>query len=136
MNPSALNNYIVEVQHKPFEWGVHDCLIFSNTAWHRAFGFGWADDWLGKYMVGGKPISQRTAKSVFGYANLDAALQDRLKRVDHVPPRGALVTSSKIERSFIGSAFGISIGLNAAFVSATGLVYIPITQIQSAWVSK
>ena len=75
MNPSALNDYIVEVQHKPFEWGVHDCLIFSNTAWQRTFGFGWADDWLGKYMVDGKPISPRMAKSVFGYANLDAALR-------------------------------------------------------------
>ena len=136
MNSAALNDYIVEVQHRPFEWGVHDCLIFSNTAWQRAFGCGWADDWLGKYMVNGKLISPRTAKSLFGYSNLDAALQDRLKSVDHVPPRGALVTSNKIERSFVGSAFGVSIGLNAAFVSAVGLVYIPITQIQSAWVGK
>jgi hypothetical protein len=58
----SLNAYLKEVRDIPFEWGSHDCLTFTNNAFHRMFGEGWADDWLGRYMVDGRPMRKSQLK--------------------------------------------------------------------------
>jgi hypothetical protein len=135
---SQLHSFLREVKDRPFEWGVWDCLIFTNEAFRRMDGEGWADDLLTRYMINGAPMTRLQIKREYGYESLEDMLTDRLKRSYDVPPRGALVTSSEtfLNAGYLGSGFGISIGSSAAFLFDSGVVYYPIEYIDSAWVRQ
>jgi len=131
-----LNTYLKSVSHEPFKWGQHDCLTFTNSAFRAMYGEGWGDDLLGRYMgPDGSPISRKNdLRKTFGYTTFDAAVDDRLTRIEYVPPRGALVTTTHSQRWVIGVAMGISVGTSAVFLSKQGLLYLPIELIDKAWV--
>jgi hypothetical protein len=135
---SELHSFLKEVKDRPFKWGVWDCLIFTNEAFRRMDGEGWADDLLNRYMANGVPMTRVQIRREYGYETLDDMLADRLDRSFDVPPRGALVTSSEtfLNAGYLGSGFGISVGSSAAFLSDTGVVYYPIEYIDSAWVRQ
>jgi hypothetical protein len=135
---SELHLFLKQVKDRPFEWGVWDCLIFTNEAFRRMDGEGWADDLLNRYMSNGAPMTRVQIRREYGYENLEDMLTDRLERSYDVPPRGALVTSSEtfLNAGYLGSGFGISVGSSAAFLSDTGVVYYPIEYIDSAWVRQ
>jgi hypothetical protein len=99
-----LNSYIRQVRSEPFHWGGHDCLTFSNTAFKIYHGFGYADDWLGRYLVGDKPMSKTKMQTEFSAGSFDEAVGRVLQEVQHVPPRGALVATRKIKRFATGYA--------------------------------
>lgn len=119
-----------------FKWGSFDCLSFTNNAWHVMYGNGWADDWLGRYLIEGKPMKKAQLQKEFGYKEFYDAVDDRLERVAGIPPRGALVTTKRAKRWAIGSALGISVGLKGAFVSSQGIVYLPVEEFDAAWINK
>lgn len=131
-----LNQYLKDVSHLKFQWGKHDCLTFTNEAWRVMHGVGWADDWLGRYMVetpfGLQPMRKDQLRSEFGFFSFDEAMDARLNRVRHVPPRGALVASST-GRYMIGLGLGICVGMKCAFLSRDGVIYKPVTEIVRAW---
>jgi hypothetical protein len=133
-----LHAFLREVANRPFEWGIWDCLIFTNEAFRRMHGQGWADDLLNRYMDGEKPMTRVQIRQEYGYETLEDMLKDRLERSYDVPPRGALVTSSQtfLNAGYLGSGFGISVGSSAAFLSDMGVVYYPIEYIDSAWVRQ
>lgn len=134
---NQLNTYLKEASKVPFKWGEHDCLIFTNTAFHRMYGHGWADEWLGSYMGGdGYPLKTTKLKEKFGFSTFEEAADTKLKRHKGVPPRGSLVTvTDNVPRTwYVGAAMGISIGASAAFLSNEGLMYLPIENINNAWV--
>ena len=135
---SELHSFLKEVKDRPFKWGVWDCLIFTNEAFRRMDGEGWADDLLNRYMANGVPMTRVQIRREYGYETLEDMLADRLERSFDVPPRGALVTSSEtfLNAGYLGSGFGISVGSSAAFLSDTGVVYYPIEYIDSAWVRQ
>jgi hypothetical protein len=133
-SPSELPDYLKSVRDIPFKWGEHDCLIFTNNAWKVMYGHGWADDWLDRYMDGVRPLSRKELHEEYGYKSFVAAVDSRLARVSHVPPRGALVTTRKARRWAIGNALGISVGIKAAFLGPEGVIYHPIDTIDKAWV--
>jgi hypothetical protein len=135
---SELNAFLKEVKDRPFEWGVWDCLIFTNEAFRRMDGEGWGDDLLNRYMSNGTPMTRLQIRREYGHESLEDMLIDRLQRSYDVPPRGALVTSSEafLNAGYLGSGFGISVGSSAAFLSDTGVVYYPIEYIDSAWVRQ
>ena len=91
---SQLNAFLKEVKDRPFEWGVWDCLIFTNEAFRRMDGEGWGDDLLSRYTQGNKLLTRAQIRYEYGYQTVDDMLQDRMQRAYDVPPRGALVTSS------------------------------------------
>lgn len=132
MGPQAnLNRYLREVANVPFRLGRHDCLTFTNEAWRRMYGHGWADDWLARYM---RARSMDDLRAIYGHTGLEAAVDARLTRCVGVPPRGALVTGIEAGGWLTGRAFGIAVGANAAFLSRSGVVYLPISDIENAWV--
>lgn len=132
----ALNEFLREVHSRSFKWGVWDCLLFTNEAWRRMHGEGWAEDWVGRYLVGKRPMTFPKLLIEFQASSVEDALQSRLTRASNVPPRGALVLGSKniITASGPGIGFGICVGSSAAFLSGGGVVYYPIEYIDSAWV--
>jgi hypothetical protein len=72
----------------------------------------------------------------FKAQTFDEAIERKLKAVNYVPPRGALVATKKIERWLIGYALGICVGTKAAFLSRAGVVYSPLDEIDKAWMPK
>lgn len=97
-------------------------------------GYGWADDWIGRYMVDGQPMRRPQLQEEFGYETFTQAVDDRLTRIKSIPPKGALVATKRAKRWAIGNALGISIGLKAAFVTTQGISYHPIETIDKAWI--
>ncbi len=129
-----LTAYLKEVNNRPFEWGVHDCLTFTNTAWHRMHGHGWGDDLLERYMRDGKPLGRDAMRKEYGVNALEDLLDARLAKLDHIPPAGALIATRQARRWVTGVALGICTGRRGAFVGAEGLVFMPLTDIENGWV--
>jgi hypothetical protein len=130
----GLNRYINDVRHKPFEWGKNDCLTFTNDAFHAMYGRGWADDWLGRYLENTMPVRRRELIKEFGFRSFSEAVDQRLTRISHVPPLGALVTTKQAQRWIIGVAMGISTGSKAVFLSKDGVIHLPMETVHEAWV--
>ena len=129
---SRLNEYLSEVCDVPFEWGVHDCFTFTNGAWKAMYGQGWAEDWLGKYMIEGKPMRGYELRKTFRFGGIDAALRSRLTPYDR-PVLGSLVTTERSQRWMIGVAMGISLGSRCVFLSKDGLIKLNAEDVQSSW---
>ncbi|MEI4470917.1 DUF6950 family protein [Frigidibacter sp. MR17.24] len=139
MNLDALQAYLREVRHTPFRAGEHDCLTFSNAAWLRLHGRGWADDWLGRYLgPRGRLLRADELRKAFGFDAVEPAVDARLCRCTSVPPRGALVLSpgSVEARWILGASFGICVGSHAAHPGLHGLVFLPVEDITAAWVAE
>ena len=128
-----LTEYIRAVRDVPFAWGEHDCLTFTNSAYRAMYGAGWADDWLGRYVIDGAPMRRQQLKAEFGWSNIDAAIDDKMTRVPH-PPRGALVTTKHAQRWITGVAMGICIGTRGVFLGKEGVIYMPTEYIEKAWI--
>lgn len=134
----SLNRYLKLVADKPFEYGVHDCVRFTNEAWHAMYGKGWADDWIGRYdrqtKFGVFVKRPDELRAEFGYQTFDDAADDRLTRIQYVPPFGALVATADVTTWMIGYALGICVGAKCAFLSDKGVIYRPVSDVTRAWV--
>ena len=128
-----LTSYIKAVSDAPFVWGKHDCLTFTNGAYRAMHGAGWADDWLGRYMIDGRPMRRRELIAEFGCSSLEAAIDKRMDRVNF-PPRGALVTTKQQQRWVTGVALGICVGTRGVFLGKQGVIYMPLEHIEKAWI--
>ena len=133
---NALNEYLAEICDKPFVWGSNDCLTFTNDAWRRMHGFGWADSWLKRYVVDGNPMGREALKKEFGFSSIEAAIDERLVRAGKFPPRGALVTTKKARKWVTGVALGICTGQHAAFLDRVGTIYLSLNDIDQSWVNR
>lgn len=134
MGPKVkLNQYIEQVSQRPFEWGVHDCLIFSNEAFKAYWGRGYCDDWLSEYMTDNRVMRASELRKHFGFSSISAALNARLKAC--VPTKyGALVTTEKSQRWVTGVALGVSVGSRCLFLSKQGMIAINSVDTNGAWV--
>jgi hypothetical protein len=130
----ALWSYLDDIQQRPFEWGEHDCLTFTNRCWEIVHGRAWSADWLGRYMNGKRPMSRKKLREEFGFTTFAQAVGERLEPVSGLPPRFALVQSGKPGRWAAGIALGFSLGSTAVFVGEHGLMRQRIETVAEAWV--
>jgi hypothetical protein len=126
----AVHAYFAEIQVKEFKWGVHDCFTFTNEVFRRLHGTGWADDWAGRYMVDGRPMTRPEMLAEFGVTDFADAANQKLRRVGNIPPRGSLVALDRSPRVMLG----ICDGTHAAFLGDIGLRFFPIEKIDGAWI--
>ena len=75
-------------------------------------------------------------KKTFGHIGLIDALDHGMTRVTGFPPKGALVISQSARPYFTGYALGIAYGVKAVFLNDNDIEYIPITEINGAWVCR
>ena len=127
-----LNAYIAEVKDRPFSWGFHDCFTFTNTAWRILYGEGYADDWVGRYMINGRPMRSREMIKEFGYYSLETALDERLERLKK-PQRFSLVTTDKAQRWVTGAALGLCIGTQNLFLGKSNIYRLGEIDVKDAW---
>jgi hypothetical protein len=129
-----LISYVKAQRGKPFAIGSHDCLTFTNGAWNAMHGRGYADQIIGKYTDLGQKALAKLIRDNFGTPDMIAALDAGLTRVNGFPPKGALVVRKADRQYFTGYAFGIAMGVTAVFLGERDVVYMPISQIEGAWV--
>jgi len=129
----SLNQYIAEVRLKPFVFTEHDCLTFTNNAFRKMYGEGWADDWLGRYDKGSRP---KQLQEEFGYKSLLKGIDDKLTRIKYVPPLGALIATKEAERWITGFSLGISNGKCGVFLSEKGLMQLPFDVVNYSWIRQ
>lgn len=129
-----LITYIEENRKKPFDLGKHDCFTFTNGAWAAMHGEGYADKIIGKYAHLGAKALRTMLQEQYKADTIEDGLNEHMKRVDRFPPRGALVLTTKVGRWITGNALGIANGTNAVFVGDSDLVFLPISEIEGAWV--
>lgn len=131
MNYKGLNSYIRQNKDKPFKFRVHDCLTFTNDIWEILYGHKWSEDWLGRYRAFTRP---EALKKEYEFNSLEEGIDSKLQRYEGIPPRGALVITSNAKNWSTGKAMGIAVGQSAIFLSDTGIINLPIEQIDMAWV--
>jgi hypothetical protein len=133
----SLQIYLGEVLERPFVFGEHDCLVFTNEACRRMHGRGWADDWIGRYATkSGAPLARRTLQSRFGHRTFVEAIDARLVRIRRAyPPRGALVATAEIAGAAapFDIALGVANGERAAFLGPSGIVWRELAACSAAW---
>ena len=134
-NLQALYDHLDKVKDKAFHYHVNDCVMFTNEAWRVMYGYGWADDWVKRYIKpNGLYMKPNELKEEFGFETLEEAVDSKLTRVSHIPPRGSLVATDQVDTKIVGKAFGISVGNKVAFLQKKGLVYVPVNLLTAAWV--
>jgi hypothetical protein len=133
LRPELLR-YLRNLQFRcdPLVPGENDCLTFTDGAWRAMYGRGWATDWRGKYAADGQFLGRKALVAAFGFESILDAIDDRLERVPHVPPFGALVAAPG--RGVFGQALGICTGHHAAMLGPDGLCRIDIENITASWV--
>lgn len=132
-----LNLYLQEMEASEFLWGKNDCLIYTNNAYHAMYGEGWADDWLGRYMVDGKRLLRvRELQKEYGFESMEDGISSKLVRLNDIStyiPVGALVSSKGRKKHL---SLGIYTGRHGAFLGNTGINYLPLDDIKDAWVRE
>ena len=129
-----LIEYVKAQRGKPFALGEHDCFTFTNGAWRAMHGHGYADQFVGLYAGLGKKAFAKLMWECFNTSDLIKALDFVLQRVETFPPKGALVVTKKARPYFTGYAMGLAMGANAVFLGDDDMIYLPISEIEGAWV--
>ncbi len=132
-------DYIDSVRDRPFAWGSHDCLTFTNTASITLVGKGYSNDWIGSYTDAVSAFKwYRGLLKKQGYKDIIEAVDCRLQRINAIaPPFGSLVgRKHETSHNVTDIAFGISVGKKVAFVEAQGLVFLTPRQDDIFWSLK
>tara|TARA_R110000803_G_scaffold72752_2_gene136455 strand:- start:1178 stop:1561 length:384 start_codon:yes stop_codon:yes gene_type:complete len=78
-NIDELHIYLHEIADTPFKWGRHDCFLFTNTAFKKMYGEGWADDWAHRYLGGNRlPFKRSILQSEYGFETFEEAVDSKL----------------------------------------------------------
>jgi len=109
---ARLTEYLEEGRHRPFEWGVHDCLHFSLRAVEAQTGV-----WHSPPTYTSPKEALRQVRHMDVVAEFDA----RFSRCPHVPPLGSLVVTPTDDG--LRWRAGVVVSDRAAFVSPSGLVF-------------
>jgi len=130
----GLSKYLESVRSKPFEWGVHDCMIFANACVKAQTGAGFADDWASGYSTIRQCLVHHIIKlREVGARDIVAAIDTRLKRsTSRFAPRGSIVALPAPE-SFTGYGLGVVVSHRAAFVGLGGLSFMTLSGNNIAW---
>lgn len=116
MNRTAiLSDYIDRVTHRPFAWGVNDCLLMVSGAVELLTGVDHASGYRGRYS------SLAEGKALIG-TTLLRFVSDRLDAIEPVRAVDGDVGAVKQGREF---GFGVFIGPYLYVLTETGIGILP-----------
>ena len=124
--PNLLAQFIEQRREQPFAWAVNDCCIFAADWVAVCTGTDHAQPWRGRYSSG------LGAVRVLNEAGGVEALVDALG-LQRVTPQQAGRGDIVAQEAGRGITLGICLGVTTAFVAKTGLVFGPITNVETAW---
>jgi hypothetical protein len=124
--PSLLAQFIEARREQPFAWGSNDCCTFAADWVEVCTGVDYAKAWRGRYSSGLGAV--RVLDEAGGVEALVDALG--LQRVaPQLAGRGDIVA----QEAGRGMTLGICLGETTAFVAKGGLVFGPISNVETAW---
>ena len=124
--PKLLAQFIEARRAQPFAWGSNDCCIFAADWVEICTGEDYAKTWRGRY------TSAIGAVRFLDQAGGLEALVDALG-LNRVSPQLAGRGDIIAQEAGRGVTLGICLGVTTAFVAKTGLVFGPITNVETAW---
>ena len=124
--PNLLAQFIEQRREQPFAWAVNDCCIFAADWVQTCTGVDSAQAWRGRYSSG------LGAVRFLDEAGGVEALVDALG-LQRVTPQQAGRGDIVAQEAGRGITLGICLGVTTAFVGKTGLVFGPITNVETAW---
>ena len=132
-----LEVYIESIRSKPFNWGLHDCVVFANQIVKVQTGKGFLDEHLPDYDTALKANrTYQTILTAMKVSNLKEALDTKLKRfIGLIPPKGSIVCKEHIQRMEYGIGYnlGVAIAHRAGFLSENGLQFLRIRSGDVFW---
>ena len=124
--PNLLAQFIEQRREQPFAWAVNDCCIFAADWVELCTGVDYAQAWRGRYSSG------LGAARFLDEAGGVEALVDALG-LQRVTPQQAGRGDIVAQEAGRGITLGICLGDTTAFVAKSGLVFGPITNVETAW---
>lgn len=124
--PKLLAQFIEARRAQPFAWGSNDCCIFAADWVEICTGEDYAKSWRGRYS------SAIGAVRFLDQAGGLEALVDALG-LQRVAPQLAGRGDIIAQEAGRGVTLGICLGVTTAFAAKTGLVFGPITNVETAW---
>ena len=130
---SKLATFIEERRYMPFQWGVNDCCLFGADAVKRITDYDLAEAFRGKYHTAFgamRQIVESGARDVESLVELLECVYFPSQSL-LLTRRGDLVTTELTKET--GSALGMCLGANSAFVGKDGLVFVETLQCHKSW---
>ena len=124
--PNLLAQFIEQRRDQPFAWGVNDCCTFAADWVQLCTGVDYAQAWRGRY------VSGLGAVRVLDEAGGAEALVDALG-LQRVAPQQAGRGDIVAQETGRGMTLGICLGETTAFVAKAGLVFGPLSNVETAW---
>jgi hypothetical protein len=124
--PKLLAQFIEARRVQPFAWGLNDCCIFAADWVEICTGEDHAKAWRGRY------ASALGAARVLDEAGGVEALVDALG-LQRIAPKLAGRGDIVAQETGRGMTLGICLGETTAFAAKTGLLFGPITNVETAW---
>tara|TARA_A100001388_G_scaffold226638_1_gene177850 strand:+ start:1254 stop:1688 length:435 start_codon:yes stop_codon:yes gene_type:complete len=132
-----LEIYIEEIRNKPFDWGIHDCVVFANQAIKVQTGKGFFDEFLPDYDTAIKANrTYRTMLVEMKVATIKDAIDTKLTRfIGMIPPKGSIVCAVERQRIEygIGHKLGVAIDHRAGYLGWNGLQFEKIKSGDVFW---
>ena len=124
--PNLLAQFIEQRREQPFAWAVNDCCTFAADWVAVCTGTDHAQPWRGRYSSG------LGAVRFLDEAGGVEAMVDALG-LQRIAPQQAGRGDIVAQEAGRGITLGICLGVTTAFVAKTGLVFGPITNVETAW---
>jgi hypothetical protein len=124
--PNLLAQFIEARRAQPFAWGSNDCCILAADWVEICTGEDHAKAWRGRYS------SAIGAVRFLDQAGGLEALVDALG-LNRVAPQLAGRGDIIAQEAGRGVTLGICLGVTTAFAAKTGLLFGPITNVETAW---
>ena len=122
-----LEIYIEKVRNKPFDWGLHDCVVFANQIIKVQTGKGFFDKYIPDYDTAIK--ANRTYRTILvdlKVSTIKEAIDTKLDRyIGIIPPKGSIVCREHPQRLEYGIGYNLGVALDhrAGFLGHNGLEF-------------
>ena len=116
---------IERARHIAFQWGVHDCAIWAFDMRRALVGCDAAQAWRGRYSTAKGALRVLRRLGWASHQDGATAIMGAPLATPLLAQRGDIVLSDEV--------FGVCLGVEAAFLSPTGLTYRPISECRIAW---
>lgn len=124
---ARFSSFVIETAPRPFEWGVHDCVLFAADGVLAQTEVDLAEPVRGRYSTarGALKVLRR-----HGYADLPRLLEDCLPEIS---PRDASCGDVVMIQDVDGPTCGLRLDTTIVAVSLTGHRNFPIDRVTRAF---
>ena len=135
LNQAAVFEFVKSCARRKYVFGEFDCLTFTNEAFRAAWGWGYADDWIGKYHNGGELVKPKLLQARVGASSFEEAIGRKLVQqpVSFLGRGSIIMADTGHSFPYTEGALGIITGRVAMCVGLEGLVPVNIQDIQKGW---